>query len=116
PYRVRAHSENAQRVAQYLKAHAAVEAVHYPGLADHSGHQIAARQMCAFGGMLSFQVRGGRDAALGVAARCQLFIRATSLGGPHSLIEHRASVEGAQTRTPQNLLRLAVGLEHPADL
>ena len=116
PYRVRAHSENAQRVAQYLKAHAAVEAVHYPGLADHSGHQIAARQMCAFGGMLSFQVRGGRDAALGVAARCQLFIRATSLGGPHSLIEHRASVEGPQTRTPQNLLRLSVGLEHPDDL
>jgi cystathionine gamma-synthase len=72
--------------------------------------------MSAFGGMLSFQVRGGRERAMQVAARCQLFIRATSLGGAHSLIEHRASVEGPQTRTPQNLLRLSVGLEHPDDL
>ena len=121
PYRVRAHSENAQRVAQYLKAHAAVETVHYPGLPDHPGHKTAARQMSAFGGMLSFQVRGDqvrgdRETALGVAARCRLFIRATSLGGAHSLIEHRASVEGPQTRTPQNLLRVSVGLEHPDDL
>jgi len=116
PYRVRAHSENAQRVAQYLKAHAAVETVHYPGLPDHPGHKTAARQMSAFGGMLSFQVHGDRETALGVAARCRLFIRATSLGGAHSLIEHRASVEGPQTRTPQNLLRVSVGLEHPDDL
>jgi cystathionine gamma-synthase len=116
PLRVRAHSENAQRVAQYLKAHAAVEAVHYPGLPDHPGHKTAARQMSAFGGMLSFQVRGDRETALGVAARCRLFIRATSLGGAHSLIEHRASVEGPQSRTPQNLLRVSVGLEHPDDL
>lgn len=116
PYRVRAHSENAQRVAQYLKAHAAVDAVHYPGLPDHPGHKTAARQMSAFGGMLSFQVRGDRETALGVAARCRLFIRATSLGGAHSLIEHRASVEGPQSRTPQNLLRMSVGLEHPDDL
>ena len=104
------------RVAQYLKAHAAVEAVHYPGLPDHPGHKTAARQMSAFGGMLSFQVRGDRETALGVAARCKLFIRATSLGGAHSLIEHRASVEGPQSRTPQNLLRVSVGLEHPDDL
>ena len=76
--------------------HRAVEAVHYPGLPEHPGHEIAARQMSAFGGMLSFQVRGGREEAMGVAARCRLFIRATSLGGPHSLIEHRASVEGPQ--------------------
>src|SRR5471030_245793 len=116
PYRVRAHSENAQRVAQYLKDHAAVEAVHYPGLPDHPGHKTAARQMSAFGGMLSFQVRGDRETALGVAARCQLFIRATSLGCAQSLIDHRASVEGPQTRTPQNLLRVSVGLEHPDDL
>lgn len=116
PCRVRVHSENAQRVAQYLKAHAAVEAVHYPGLPDHPGYKTAARQMSAFGGMLSFQVRGDREAALGVAARCRLFIRATSLGGAHSLIEHRASVEGRQSRTPQNLLRVSVGLEHPDDL
>lgn len=116
PYRVRAHSENAARVAQFLAADPAVEAVHYPGLPSHPGHAIAAAQMSAFGGMLSFQVRGGRDTAMAVAARCRLFIRATSLGGAHSLIEHRASVEGPQTRTPQNLLRLSVGLEHPDDL
>ena len=90
--------------------------MHYPGLATHPGHEIAARQMSAFGGMLSFQVRGRREEAMGVAARCRLFIRATSLGGAHSLIEHRASVEGPQTRTPQNLLRVSVGLEHPDDL
>ena len=116
PYRVRAHSENAMRIAQFLAAHAAVEAVHYPGLDSHPGHAIAARQMSAFGGMLSFQVRGGAETAMAVAARCRLFIRATSLGGAHSLIEHRASVEGPQTRTPQNLLRSSVGLEHPDDL
>ena len=72
----------------------AVEKVHYPGLASHAGHKIAARQMSAFGGMLSFQVRGSRETALAVAAQCKLFIRATSLGGAHSLIEHRASIEG----------------------
>jgi cystathionine gamma-synthase len=116
PYRVRAHSENAQRLACWLKDHATVETVHYPGLVTHPGHAIAVRQMDQFGGMLSFQVRGGRDETMAVAARCRLFIRATSLGGAHSLIEHRASVEGPQTRTPQNLLRCSVGLEHPDDL
>ena len=116
PLRVRAHSDNALRLARYLKAHPAVESVHYPGLPDHPGHEIAARQMSAFGGMLSFQVIGNRETAMAVAARCKLFIRATSLGGAHSLIEHRASVEGPQTRTPQNLLRVSVGLEHPDDL
>jgi cystathionine gamma-synthase len=116
PWRVRAHSENAMKVAQFLCAHPAVEAVHYPGLPGHSGHKIAARQMSGFGGMLSFQVRGGREIAMGVAARCQLFLRATSLGGAHSLIEHRASIEGPDTRTPQNLLRCSIGLEHPDDL
>jgi cystathionine gamma-synthase len=116
PWRVRAQSENAMKVAQFLKAHAAVETVHYPGLPEHPGYKIAARQMSAFGGMLSFQVRGGRETALGVAARCKLFIRATSLGGAHSLIEHRASIEGPATRTPQNLLRLSIGLEHTDDL
>jgi cystathionine gamma-synthase len=116
PYRVRAHSDNAMRLACWLKDRPAVEAVHYPGLPGHPGHSIATRQMSAFGGMMSFQVRGGRDEAMAVAARCRLFIRATSLGGAHSLIEHRASVEGPQTRTPQNLLRLSVGLEHVDDL
>jgi len=93
-----------------------VEAVHYPGLAGHPGHEIAARQMSAFSGMLSFRVRGGREEAMGVAARCRLLIRATSLGGAHSLIEHRASVEGPTSKTPQNLLRVSVGLEHSDDL
>ena len=116
PYRMRAHSENARKVAQFLTAHSAVEAVHYPGLPGHPGHQAAQRQMSGFGGMLSAQVRGGREQAMGVAARVRLFTRATSLGGPHSLIEHRASVEGSKTRTPQNLLRLSIGLENADDL
>jgi cystathionine gamma-synthase len=116
PYRVRAHSENAMRLAEYLAAHPRVEAVHYPGLRAHPGRDIALRQMSGSGGMLSFQVRDGRDAAMSVAARCRLIIRATSLGGTHSLIEHRASIEGPHTRTPQNLLRVSVGLEHIDDL
>ena len=116
PWRVRAQSENAMRVANFLNEHRAVERVHYPGLPEHPGHKVAARQMSMFGGMLSFQVKGSRDAALGVAAQCQLFIRATSLGGAHSLIEHRASIEGPATRTPENLLRVSIGLEHADDL
>ena len=116
PYRVRAQSENAMRIARCLREHPRVEAVHYPGLAGHPGHEIAARQMSAFSGMLSFRVRGGREEAMGVAARCRLLIRATSLGGAHSLIEHRASVEGPTSKTPQNLLRVSVGLEHSDDL
>ncbi|MGH9628430.1 MAG: trans-sulfuration enzyme family protein, partial [Bryobacteraceae bacterium] len=116
PYRVRAHSENALKIAGFLKAHPAVEQVHYPGLPSHPGHDIAARQMSAFGGMLSIEVRGGREQAIAVASRVKLFTRATSLGGPHSFIEHRASIEGRETRTPQNLLRMSIGLEHPDDL
>jgi len=116
PWRMRAHCENAQAVAQFLQRHPAVERLNYPGLQDHPGHEIAGRQMAGWGGMLSFQVRGGREAAVTVAARVRLFIRATSLGGPHSLIEHRASIEGRDTKTPQNLLRASIGLEHPDDL
>ena len=116
PLRVRAQSENAMAVATFLGSHPAVETVHYPGLEWHPGHTVAARQMTAHGGMLSMQVRGGRAAAMAVAARVQLFTRATSLGGTESLIEHRASVEGPGTQTPENLLRLSIGLEHPDDL
>jgi cystathionine gamma-synthase len=116
PWRVRAQSGSALQIAEFLRAHEAVEMVHYPGLPEHPGHRIATRQMCAFGGMLSFQVKGGREEAMGAVARCKLFIRATSLGGAHSLIEHRASIEGANTRTPQNLIRVSIGLEHPDDL
>lgn len=116
PWRVRAHSENAFKVATWLSHHPRVETVHYPGLASDAGHGIAARQMSAFGGMLSFEVKGGREAALGAAARTAIFIRATSLGGVESLIEHRASIKGEDPRTPQGLLRLSVGLEHADDL
>ncbi len=116
PYRMRAHAENALAVAGFLSRHPAVEAVHYPGLPTHPGHDVAARQMARFGGMASFQVKGGRERAMAVAAKVRLFTRATSLGGTESLIEHRASVEGPGTRTPDNLLRLSVGLEHPDDL
>ncbi|HEX6559707.1 MAG TPA: PLP-dependent transferase [Longimicrobiales bacterium] len=116
PYRMRAHSTNAQAVAAFLAGHAAVAAVHYPGLPSHAGHEIAGRQMSMPGGMLSFEVRGGRTEALRVTGGVQLFTRATSLGGPESLIEHRASVEGANTRAPESLLRCSIGLEHPDDL
>jgi cystathionine gamma-synthase len=116
PYRMRAHCEHAQQVAQFLANHPRVAAVHYPGLATHPGHAIAARQMQGFGGMLSIQVQGGAAEAMSVAARVKLFTRATSLGGVESLIEHRASVEGPDSPTPANLLRISVGLEHPDDL
>lgn len=116
PYRMRGHTANATRVAEYLADHPNVEVVHYPGLPTHPGHDIAARQMLAYGGMLSVQVTGGEAAAMDVAARVRLFTRATSLGGVESLIEHRASVEGPNSLTPKNLLRVSVGLEHPDDL
>ncbi|MDQ2868603.1 MAG: aminotransferase class V-fold PLP-dependent enzyme [Verrucomicrobiota bacterium] len=116
PCRMRAHSENALAVARFLARHANVERVFYPGLASHPAHEIAAKQMSAFSGMLSFEVRGGLDDAMAVAGRTKLFTRATSLGGTESLIEHRASIEGPATRTPQNLLRVSVGLEHADDL
>jgi len=117
PYRVRAQAEHAAAVAAFLNSDRRVEKVHYPGMVSHPGHAIAVRQMHdGFGGVVSFQVRGDAAAALDVAARVRLFTRATSLGGVESLIEHRASMEGPHSRTPQNLLRLSVGLEHPADL
>ena len=116
PYRVRAQSTNALAVATFLATHSRVEAVHYPGLASHPGHDVARRQMSMFGGMLSLQVRGDADAAMAVAAKVRLFTRATSFGGTESLLEHRASIEGPGTTTPKNLLRVSIGLEHPDDL
>jgi cystathionine gamma-synthase len=116
PWRMRGHCENSAKVASWLADHAQVETVHYPGLKSHLGHEIAARQMEGFSGMLSFEVRGGREPALAVAAKTKLFVHATSLGGVESLIEHRASIKGEDPRTPQGLLRLSVGLEHPDDL
>ncbi|HEX7289427.1 MAG TPA: aminotransferase class I/II-fold pyridoxal phosphate-dependent enzyme [Candidatus Angelobacter sp.] len=118
PYRVRAQSESAQKVAEFLaqQPKSKIEAVHYPGLPSHAGHRIAARQMSAFGGMMSIQVKGGRAEAFKFAAALKLFSHATSLGGTHSLVEHRASSEGQYTRSPENLLRLSIGLEHADDL
>ena len=116
PARMAMHCANARRVAEFLSVQPQVERVNYPGLAAHPGHAIAARQMRDFGGMLSVQLRGGRDAALAMAGALQLFVNATSLGGCESLVEHRASVEGANPVSPQNLLRLSVGLEHVDDL
>ena len=115
--RVRAQQASAMVIAQFLETHTSVERVHYPGLVSHPAHALAARQMTGgFGAMLSFQVRGCRDKTMAVAARPQVITRATSLGSTHSLIEHRASVEGPSSRTPQNLLRLSVGLKHVSDL
>jgi cystathionine gamma-synthase len=115
--RVRAQTENARLLAEFLSTHPQVERVFYPGLESHRNHPIARKQMKGgFGAMLSFCVRGGREQAFGVAARTKLFIRATSLGGVESLVEHRQSIEGPHTVTPPNLLRLSVGLEHADDL
>jgi cystathionine gamma-synthase len=116
PWRMRAHSENAMGVADFLSRHRKVSRVHYPGLKSHPGHEIAAKQMSMFGGMLSFEVTDGRDAAMSVAAKTKIFTRATSLGGVESLIEHRASIEGAGTTSPEGLLRLSIGLENAGDL
>ena len=114
--RLRVHCENAATVARFLLGHPAVSGVHYPGLPSHPGHAVAARQMGAFGGMLSFEVAGGRATAMAAAGRLRVITRATSLGGTESLIEHRASIEGALTRAPEGLLRMSVGLEHPEDI
>jgi cystathionine gamma-synthase len=114
--RMERHAANAMALASALEAHRAVDMVHYPGLASHPGHAVAARQMRAFGGMLSLRVRGGREDAIRVASRVRVFVNATSLGGTESLIEHRASSEGPGSPTPENLLRVSVGLEHPDDL
>ncbi len=125
PWRMRAHSENAMKIAEFLAQHRKVARVHYPGLRSHPGHEIARHQMsiCStnaqdklFGGMLSFEVKDGRDAAMSVAAKTKIFTRATSLGGVESLIEHRASIEGAGTTSPEGLLRLSIGLENADDL
>ena len=115
-HRMRGHCDNAERVAEFLAGHPAVEMVHYPGLASDPGHEVAARQMRRYGGMVSVRIRGGAGPALGVVSRVRLFTRATSLGGPESLIEHRASVEGPGSTTPPGLLRMSIGLEHPDDL
>ena len=115
--RMRQQCASAAALAERLNAHPNVERVLYPGLPTHPGHAVAARQMPGgFGAMIALCVRGGRDDAMAVAARTRLFRRATSLGGAESLIEHRASIEGPASTTPQNLLRLSVGIEDFSDL
>jgi cystathionine gamma-synthase len=114
--RVRLHCENARRVAEFLSTHKNVTKVRYPGLPNDPGHPIAKAQMKDFGGMLAFEVRGGRAEAFAVTGALKIILRATSLGGTHSLIEHRASIEGPTTRAPESLLRLSVGLEDADDL
>ncbi|MEW5974686.1 MAG: aminotransferase class V-fold PLP-dependent enzyme [Acidobacteriota bacterium] len=114
--RMRAHCDHAAQVAAFLDRHPSVEQVHYPGLSHHPQHSLAASQMSGFGGMLSFQVSGGKQQAMSVASQVKIFTRATSLGGTESLIEHRASIEGPGSATPDNLLRCSIGLEHPDDL
>jgi cystathionine gamma-synthase len=114
--RVRLHCENARKVAEFLSTHKNVARVRYPGLPNDPGHAVAKNQMKDFGGMLSFEVRGERAEAYAVAAALKIIVRATSLGGTHSLIEHRASIEGKTTRAPESLLRLSVGLEDASDL
>ena len=116
PYRMQAHCVNAKKVAEFLQQHAKVSVVHYPGLSSNRFHAVAAKQMSGFGGMLSFEVKGGKAAAMALAANVEIFTRATSLGGVESLIEHRASIEGPDSKTPQGLLRVSVGLENADDL
>jgi cystathionine beta-lyase/cystathionine gamma-synthase len=118
--RMEAHSRNAARVAEFLAGHTNVTRVHYPGLPDHPGHDIATRQMRDYGGMVSFEV-GSEEEALQVARGTKLFFLGESLGGVESLIEHpgrmtHASVAGSPLQVPSTLLRLSVGIEHPDDL
>jgi cystathionine gamma-synthase len=115
--RVRQSAASAAKIAAHFAAHPKLAAVLYPGLKTHPGHEIAARQMNGgFGGMLSIRVKGGREAAIAVAAKVALWTRATSLGGVESLIEHRASIEGPHSPVPPDLLRLSVGIEAVGDL
>ncbi|MBL0900191.1 MAG: PLP-dependent transferase, partial [Reyranella sp.] len=108
---------SAQALAEKFAAHPMVAEVLYPGLPSFAGHAVASRQMKGgFGGMLSIRVKGGERAAIATAARVELWKRATSLGGVESLIEHRASIEGAGTPCPPDLLRLSVGVEEAGDL
>ena len=112
--RMRMHCSNAMAVAEALAVHDKVSAVYYAGLPGHPGHAVAAAQMGGrFGGMLSFRVAGGREAAVAVAARLRVFRRATSLGGTESLVEHRRSIEPPDSATPDDLLRISVGIEAP---
>jgi len=115
--RVETASANAMHIANMLEARQEVSTVHYPGLATHSGHETAVRQMIGgFGGLLSFEIKAGKEAALAFAGALDIITSATSLGGTETLIEHRASVEPPGSGVPDGLLRLSVGIEHVNDL
>lgn len=116
PYRMKGHAEHAGLIATFLDQHEKVEEVYYPGLKRHKGHEIACQQMTGFGGMLSFLVKGDAIQADKLISHLKYFTNATSLGGVESLIERRAAVEGPQSSTPPNLIRVSVGLEHLDDL
>ncbi|MHB1179614.1 MAG: trans-sulfuration enzyme family protein, partial [Daejeonella sp.] len=116
PYRMRGHAQNAALIAKFLENNSYVEKVFYPGLESHTGHEAAKKQMSSFGGMLSFLVKGGASEAIKIVNAVRVFTQATSLGGVESLVEHRASIEGPDTKTPGNLIRVSVGLENIEDL
>lgn len=117
PLRLDVQAKNAQAIANFLEAHPKVDRVYYPGLPSHHNHHIAVRQMKrSFGAMLSIMIQGDAADALRMAGKLRIFKHATSLGGIESLIEHRLSVEGVHAKSPPNLLRLSVGIEHEADL
>lgn len=116
PYRMRAHNENASQLATFMTRLPGIEEVFYPGLVSHPGHKIAKTQMRAFGGMISFLVSAGEPAAKKMVASSRIIKAATSLGGIESIWEHRKSTEGPLSQTPDNLIRLSVGLEHIDDL
>jgi len=119
--RMERHSDNAERVVEFLQSHPAVSAVHYPGLPSHPGHEVAKKQMRRFGGMISFQLKAGEDVAVKVCAETQVWTLGESLGGVESLIEHparmtHASVAGTELEVPADLIRLSVGIEDVEDL
>ncbi len=117
PLRMQAHQQNASTLAEYLDQHPKIEKVYFPGLSSHPGHAIAKEQMQGgFGGMLSIEVKGDQQKTLKLASSLRIFAHATSLGGVESLIEHRRSVEGTNPKSPENLLRVSVGIEAIADL
>lgn len=114
--RMERHCANAQLVAQFLEEQEQISRVRYPYLPSHPSYDIARQQMSSGGAMVSFELAEGKSAALKLAANLKLFVNATSLGGVESLVEHRASVEKPNAISPENLLRLSIGLENPADL
>jgi cystathionine gamma-synthase len=117
PLRMTAQTKNASVIAEYLNTHPKIERVYYPGLTSHENHEVAKKQMKGiYGGMLSVLVKGGRKEAMDFANGLSVFKHATSLGGVESLIEHRRSVEGDHAKSPDNLLRMSIGIEHIDDL